>query len=124
MADEKLYQYSCISWCKLDPENDPGRPRVHLVSEFPMPKPTKDERYRNDCAMNAPRLPELKIGSVVNLAIGDPVILKRCRFLGIMQDYEAASHHMTGKVYHFSHKGKHFWVDYLHVCLLKDLGKF
>ena len=97
----------------------------NIVSEIELPRPTRNRKLKEYCAMQSPRLPEnLKSGDIVDLALGHPIILKQCVVLSSNGNPAPRAACLGNEIVSvFRYKNKRVWVMDVHVCLLSELGK-
>ncbi len=99
---------------------------LRIASERELPKP--DGLYVGKCAFLFKRLPKLKVGTVVDLALCDPIILKGAKVLSLKKNpapslLAKVMREMNHRILVFFWNGGRVWIDNEHVCLLKDLGR-
>jgi hypothetical protein len=99
------------------------------ASEVKLPAPSKSKRIEGKCCYTHPAIPHaVKIGDIVDVAFGDPVILKGCELVSRRkQDVPAEVRNRIGsygsKILTFRYKGGKVWVDDGQACLLYELKK-
>ena len=107
-----------------------------LVSEVKLPAPPRNflglRKFSGICCMYLPRIPlTVKVGDVVDIAYGDPIILKGCRLLarGNRETVPAEVISALGvngfgtEILTFEYKGGKIWTIAHQVCLLSELEK-
>jgi hypothetical protein len=97
--------------------------RAEVVSEKKLPRP--DPKFKGKCSPLSRNIPpKLKVGRVVNIAFGDPRILRGCRKLSLKRNPFPTNENTSIKkrfMVVFKFQGGRFWVDRRVICLLKDL---
>ena len=95
-----------------------------LVSEIKLSK--KNEKLDGKCVTSCPRLGRVPAGTVLDLAYGDPIVLKNCTVITydkkntpteVSEEYDGRTC-MT-----LLYKGKRIWVAKFQICRLKDVLK-
>ena len=101
-----------------------------VVSKIKLPQPTKAKRFLGKCCIRKDRIPwHMRKGTRINVAFGDPVILRECKFQGVINYTgkmpSAVRGAFVGNYYILllEYKGAPVWVLYTHACLLEKLGE-
>jgi len=105
--------------------------RTCLVSEVKLPAPPRNflglRKFSGICCMYLPRIPlTVKVGDVVDIAYGDPIILKGCKLLvrdnGETMPAEVKRVLGAGpEILTFGYEGGKIWAFSHQVCLLSEL---
>jgi hypothetical protein len=97
--------------------------RADVVSEVKLPR--LDPKFKGKCAILSKHISaKLKIGQTVNLAFGDPRILRGCKKLSPKRNpcpTKKPTAITKRFMVVFKFQGGKFWADRRVICLLKDL---
>lgn len=99
------------------------------ASEKKLPAPSK--MFDGICCSRMPKISrKLEIGSVVDVAFGDPIVLRNCTLLSRNQENlpeimakVREQEPGEGPILTFEYRGKKLWVCSDFACLLKELEK-
>jgi hypothetical protein len=128
---EKLFYYNL-----LGEREESLNPKVFMISEQELP--ARSDKY-SGCAVNSERIPDyVPIGSIIDIAAGDPIVLEKVKLLSRELNYEdlnipddVKEMSWIGKVKKpsrwdvnaFEYLGKRVWIIDDFVCLLDDLKR-
>lgn len=119
--EQKLFYYSYIDGLpssKFDPRC------VRVVSEVELPRPSK--KHAGKCACWSYNMfPDLESGEIVDIAMCDPIVLKKCEALSLREnpapeEFVKVMKRHEKTIVVFRYHGGRVWIDRAHVCLLKD----
>jgi hypothetical protein len=101
-----------------------------IASEVKLPAPSK--KFAGECSLRYPFITDTaKIGEVIDIALGDPIVLRKCEFLSrgesrvpkkIRKELYLRSEILTFRYKRYGIAGR-VWVNSLDACLLDDLKR-